>query len=71
MTNKLRYFFGVFISLSLLPVLYFQGKKIKKEIPKLPEAKNPKGFVNGNFKDTLHLLSIGESTIAGVGVEYL
>ena len=70
MTNKLKYFFGVFISLPLLPVLYFQGKKIKKEIPKLPEAKNPKGFVNGNFKDTLHVLSIGESTIAGVGVEF-
>ena len=56
MTNKLRFFFGVFISLPLLPVLYFQGRKIKKEIPKLPEAKKTKGFVNGNFKDTLHQL---------------
>ena len=70
MINKLKYFFGVFISLPLLPILYFQGIKIKKEIPKLPEAKNPTGFVNGNFKDTLHLISIGESTIAGVGVEF-
>ena len=70
MINKLKYFFGVFISLPLLPILYFQGKKIKKEVPKLPEAKKPKGFVDGNFKDTIDLLSIGESTIAGVGVEF-
>lgn len=70
MINKLKYFFGVFISLPLLPILYFQGKKIKNEVPKLPEAKKPKGFVDGNFKDTIDLLSIGESTIAGVGVEF-
>ena len=70
MIHKLKYFFGIFISIPLLPFLYFQGKKIKREVPKLPEAKEPKGFVNGNFKNTVNLLSIGESTIAGVGVEF-
>ena len=70
MVYQLKYFFGLFISLPLLPFLYFQGKKIKKEVPKLGEAKEPKGFVNGNFENTLHLLSIGESTIAGVGVDF-
>jgi lysophospholipase L1-like esterase len=70
MNNKLKYFFGKFIAIPLLPFLYFQGKNIKKKVPKLPEAKEPKGFVNGHFKNTIHLLSIGESTIAGVGVDF-
>ena len=70
MTNKLRYFFGTIVSIPLLPFLYFQGKNIRKKTPKLPEAKDPKGLVNGNFNKTLNILSIGESTIAGVGVDY-
>jgi lysophospholipase L1-like esterase len=70
MNNKLHYFFGKFIAIPLLPFLYFQGKNIKKKVPRLPEAKEPIGFVNGNFENTLHLLSIGESTIAGVGVAF-
>lgn len=70
MNNKLKYIFGSIISVPLLPLLYFQGKNVRKKVPKLPEAKEPKGFVNGNFKNTLTILSIGESTIAGVGVDY-
>ena len=70
MSNKLRYFFGTIVSIPLLPFLYFQGKNIRKKTPKLPEAKEPKGLVNGNFNKTLNILSIGESTIAGVGVDY-
>ena len=67
---NLRYIFGSIISLPLLPLLYFQGKSIRKNVPTLPEAKEPKGFVNGNFNETLNILTIGESTIAGVGVDY-
>ena len=67
---NLKYVLGSIVSLPLLPLLYFQGKKIRKKVPKLPEANEPKGFVNGNFDKTLNLLSIGESTIAGVGVDY-
>ncbi|MCL7763322.1 SGNH/GDSL hydrolase family protein [Polaribacter sp. Z014] len=70
MNNKLKYFLGAIISVPLLPFLYFQGKNIRKKVPKLPEAKEPKGIVNGNFNKTLNLLTIGESTIAGVGVDY-
>ena len=68
MMNKVKYFFGAIVSVPLLPFLYFQGKNIRKKVPKLPEAKEPKGFINGNFNKTLNILSIGESTIAGVGV---
>jgi lysophospholipase L1-like esterase len=67
---NLRYVLGSIVSLPLLPLLYFQGKNIRKKVPKLPEAKEPKGIVNANFDKTLNILSIGESTIAGVGVDY-
>jgi lysophospholipase L1-like esterase len=67
---NLRYVLGSIVSLPLLPLLYFQGKNIRKKVPKLPEAKEPKGIVNGDFDKTLNILSIGESTIAGVGVDY-
>ena len=65
-----RYFLGAIIAIPWLPLLYFQGKNIRKKIPKLPEAKEPNGFVNNHFNKTLSLLSIGESTIAGVGVDF-
>ncbi|PQJ81193.1 SGNH/GDSL hydrolase family protein [Polaribacter glomeratus] len=65
-----KYYAGVLISIPLLPLMYFQGKNIRKSVPQLPEAKEPKGFVNGNFNKTINILSIGESTIAGVGVDY-
>ncbi|WP_299012402.1 SGNH/GDSL hydrolase family protein [uncultured Polaribacter sp.] len=66
---KIRYFLGVILAIPLLPLLYFQGKKIRKKVPKLPEARLPKGFVNDNFSKTLNIITIGESTIAGVGVD--
>ncbi|WP_299051201.1 SGNH/GDSL hydrolase family protein [uncultured Polaribacter sp.] len=67
---NLKYFFGSIISLPLLPIIAFQGKKIKKEALRLPEAKDAKGFINLNTNKTLKLIAIGESTIAGVGVDF-
>jgi lysophospholipase L1-like esterase len=67
---KFKHILGSVVSLPLLPLLYFQGKSIRKNTPKLPEAKDPKGFVNGNFDKTVKVITIGESTIAGVGVDY-
>ncbi len=65
-----KYIFGVILSIPLLPLMYFQGKKIKASVPELPEAKGIKGSTtNANSKKTLNLLTIGESTIAGVGVK--
>lgn len=70
MKHSLKYNLGVVTSLTLLPLLYFQGKNIRKNVPTLPEAKETIGFVNNNFSSDLHILTIGESTIAGVGVDY-
>ena len=49
--------------------MYLQGKKIRKKVPILPEAKTPEGLYKNDSNKTLNLITIGESTIAGVGVE--
>ncbi|MFY0652778.1 MAG: SGNH/GDSL hydrolase family protein [Cyclobacteriaceae bacterium] len=68
---SLRYLLGAIISLPLLPIMYYQGKQIRASVPKLPEAEGVEGlcYSNGKAGSTLRILSIGESTIAGVGVQ--
>ncbi|MFD0798168.1 SGNH/GDSL hydrolase family protein [Maribacter chungangensis] len=66
---NLKYSLGVLISVPLLPILYVQGKKIKSTVPKLPEAKGNQGSYSVSSERTLSIITIGESTIAGVGVQ--
>ena len=68
---KFRYYLGAFISIPLLPILYYQGIQIRKKVPKLPEATGTKGeCLNEKSKQkSLHIISLGESTVAGVGVK--
>lgn len=49
--------------------MYLDGKRIRASVPKLPEAKEPQGIVNKNTDSELQLLVLGESTVAGVGVD--
>lgn len=67
---NLRYLSGALISIPLLPLMYYQGKRIRASVPKLPEAKGIEGrcYINGKNERPLKIISIGESTIAGVGV---
>ncbi len=65
-----KYYLGFLFSIPLLPLLYLEGKKIRKNVPKLPEAKNPKGYIKKETTKTLKVLVLGESTIAGVGVDF-
>lgn len=67
---SIKYYLGSIVSLPLLPLLFLQGKKIRANVPKLPEAKNPKGYIKKTSTKTLKMLVIGESTIAGVGVDF-
>lgn len=68
MILKLRYLLGAAISIPLLPLLYYQGKKVRKSVPSLPEAKGVEGIVDIGAAKSLKILTVGESTIAGVGV---
>ena len=65
-----KYFIHLLKSIPFLPIIYFQGKKIKKEIEFLPEAKDPEGSININSDQTLKVLFIGESSFAGVGSDF-
>jgi lysophospholipase L1-like esterase len=65
---NLKYTLGAIASLPLLPIMYFQAKKIRKSIPELPPAQGFTGIANCGSNDTIHVLAIGESTIAGIGV---
>ena len=65
---NLKYLLGVICSIPLLPVMYWQAKRIRASVPKLPEAKEPAGVYSVQASKTLRIISIGESTIAGVGV---
>lgn len=66
---NLRYILGLPLAVPLLPFLYFQGKKIRRTVPVLSEAGDPDGISFGRSKQRLHVLLIGESTMAGVGVD--
>lgn len=60
------------LSLVLGPILMFQGRRLRRTIPRLPEASGPcTGLVSGASptltSPPLKLLLIGESTAAGVG----
>ena len=67
---RLKYYLGSIVALPLLPIIFLQGKKIRTNVPKLPEAKDPEGYVKKNSSKTIEILCIGESTIAGVGVDF-
>ncbi|MEM9823645.1 MAG: SGNH/GDSL hydrolase family protein [Bacteroidota bacterium] len=69
MWTQTLYFLGGLLSLPLLPILAWQGKRVRKNIPDVPEAEAPFEGSVGEAKANLRLLTLGESTIAGVGVD--
>ena len=62
---NLKYYLGFVVSLPLLPIMYLQGKKIRKNTPKLSEARNPQGYIKTAAEKTLKILAIGESMDPG------
>ncbi len=52
----------------MLPIIIIQGKILKRKIPVLPEAEKNRTGCIGNG-DPFNLVAIGESTVAGVGVD--
>ena len=70
-TWNFKYYIGSVLAIPLLPLMYFQGKCIRASVPKLPEAKGPSGsFIPSEQNSrTLNMITLGESTMAGVGVD--
>ncbi len=65
---QIAYILGFILLIPFFPLLYVHGKKVKATIPTLPEAEGPEG-VAGQGAPDLKVLALGESTIAGVGVQ--
>ncbi len=65
---NVKYMLGLLISIPLLPLLYLQGKKIKASDPIIPDATGVDGISAASSKRILKMVTIGEGTIAGVGV---
>ena len=66
-----RYLSGALVSLPLLPLMYHQGKRIRASVPQLSEAEGTEGHCacdDGGGR-TIRLICMGESTMAGVGVQ--
>ncbi len=64
-----KYLLGAVLSIPLLPIMYLQGKRICASVPKLPEASGTTGTVRGRTGQKLRIITIGESAVAGVGVD--
>jgi lysophospholipase L1-like esterase len=65
MWNRIQYFFEFILLFPFLPYLYFQGKKLREKIIKLPS--HSEFLVRKSKGHSPNLLVIGESTAAGVG----
>lgn len=63
----INYFLNLFLAFLSIPYLYFVVKRLRKTIPQLPNAKDLSG-TEGNSEKSIDVLYLGESAIAGVGV---
>lgn len=52
-----------------LPILWWQGRRVKRDTPRLPEADGARVGVSGTGQP-LRLLILGDSAAAGVGVSH-
>jgi len=58
-------------SLFLFPLLLAQGIWTRRHIEKLPEARSPNEGIAGGKGRPIYIVGVGDSVIAGVGVEWL
>jgi len=72
MILNLKYLLHLLLALPLFPLLWRQGKQIRLRVPELPPAAGDFGSVKSGREEVgraLRLVTMGESTIAGIGVE--
>lgn len=67
MLYELIYFLSLVLVIPLLPLLAWDAVQTRKRVGIYPAAKHPKGIVDGG-PQTLTILTIGESTMAGWGI---
>jgi lysophospholipase L1-like esterase len=62
-----KYILGVGLILPFAPLLYLQGRYVRRKVGLLPDAAGEKNGVAGKGEPGTRLLVIGESTVAGLG----
>lgn len=67
--EDIKYILSGLLVAPLLPLMAVQGKRIRASVPKLPPAKGHSGYVDAGNGEALRLITLGESTIAGIGVK--
>ncbi|RSD28510.1 SGNH/GDSL hydrolase family protein [Mesobacillus subterraneus] len=67
---RFLYLFGSMVIVPFLPFLYFQGKRVRARTPRLPEAEGNTGSVTLEGEREFRIIFLGESSIAGVGVQH-
>lgn len=65
--EQLKYILGSILFAPLMPIVLAQGNRIRKTLPRLPEALNPEGTVGEG--PPFRLVCLGESTMACVGID--
>ena len=56
------------VNLVLLPLLIWQGGRLRTTMPRLPEADGPRTGLTSGPAPSLRLVILGDSSAAGVGV---
>lgn len=67
--NRLRSALLLFFSLLLYPILQYQGRWCRNNIPRLPEASGQRSGQTAMDAPTTKIISLGESPVVGVGVD--
>jgi len=68
-TWQAKYLIGCAVILPFSPLLYLLGQRTRRKIGLLPEAAGDKSGCAGGGEETVELLVIGESTVAGLGAK--
>ncbi len=66
--SQFIFYLGALAALPFFPILLWQGWRGRAAVPRLPEAGGPRTGTTGEGGHPLQLLTLGESTVAGVGV---
>lgn len=61
------YVFGALVLLPFAPFFYLQGQYVRRKVGVLPDAAGDRYGKTGNFSESVKMLVIGESTVAGLG----
>lgn len=64
------YIFGGILILPFVPYFYWQGQRVRRRVGRLPDAAGETVGQFGAHAETVNLLAIGESTVAGVGASH-